>query len=263
MPDPSNLVGAYINYVIKPIMPDSPALAAQVVNGGLPNQVENVVGQIWTDPPPAVPPRPGATPTIGGHRALGPAPMLGGHRSAVGGFTQSQTTWPFTFLKYVPGRTTVAPLGHGVLTGPISGCYLFRYTQGGGTYMSHVGTADDPGDIRSVQAKNDWLTLVGQPGTTNVFGGTPIDYFPTAEVARAMLSGNPMDVSVCAYYTATEAWAVMLSKVPNTQPTPPGGLSKISGVKRMNLQPWESLQALRKFSGHYSAEKQPGAFKLS
>ena len=263
MPDPSNFVGAYVNYVIKPIMPDSPALAAQVVNGSLPYQVDNVSGQIWTDPPPPVPPRPGAMPAIGGHRAPGPPPMIGGHRGAVGSFTRSSATWPFTFLKYVPGRTTVAPLGTGVLTGPISGCYLFRYTQGGSTYMSHVGTADDPGDARSVQAKNDWLTLVGQPGTTTVFGGTPIDYFSTAEFSNAMLGSNPMDVSVCAYYTANEAWAVMLSKVPNTQPTPPGGLSKISGVKRMNLQPWESLKALRKFSGEYSAVKTKGTFKLS
>ena len=263
MQDPTNLVGTYVNYVIKPIMPDSPAMALLVVNGALPNQVDNVAGQIWTDPPPPVPPRPGAVPQMGAHRVPAPAPVMGGHRGVVDGFTRSASTWPFFFLKYVPGRTTVAPLGHGVLTGPISGCYLFRYILAGVTYMSHVGTADDPADDRSVQAKADWLTLVGQPTISHVFGGTPIDYFSTPEVAGAMLSGNPMDVSVCAYYTATDAWAVMLSKVPGNRPLPPGGLSKICGVKKMTLQPWTALYALRKFSGEYSAVKRRGAFKLS
>lgn len=259
MPVPADHVGKYINFLLPPSVGYIAQMAPNLVNGALLNQTINSPGRLWHVPP-AAPPTP---PRMGAHRAPAPAPIMGGHRGRSGNFVLTGQSWPFTFLKYVPGRTTVVAMGNGLLTGPMSGCYLFRYTQAGVVMFAHVGTADDPGDPRSAQAKADWLTIISQPNTTDIQGGSPADYFTQGDVAAAMMSGNPMDVPICGYFTTTGAYAMLLSKVKISDNPPAPGLMKVAKVKQMTLQPWNTLKVMRKFSGEYAAVKDPNAFKLS
>lgn len=48
---------------------------------------------------------------------------------------------PYRWLAYAPGRTTRCPLaGLDILTGPMSGCLIARWVDGGTQYVGHIGT---------------------------------------------------------------------------------------------------------------------------
>jgi len=269
---PQDAVGHFINFMVprggQPVVGGP----ANTVNGVLIGQTAVVNAAVW-DPgaawvaaAPRVPaPVPGAWVRArpGGGPVPGGGPALGGAPPAPASYHRTGASWNFTFLNYCPGDVTVAPVGAGVLTGPLSGCYVFRYTEGGVSKVAHVGTADTQADARSIKAKNDWMQFTALPGVTNIVGGSAFDMFTHSEVAAAVI-GSPYDVPICCYVTATDAWAVLFAKASDASRPPPGGLMKVVASKRMALQRWEDVSKLRIFSGPApSALAGSGIIKLS
>ena len=160
----------------------------------------------------------------------------------------STSVWGFDFLKYVPGRVTSALLTRGVMTGPMSGCYLFTFSVGGVDMMAHVGTADDPGSAESAAAKNAWRRFVARGVASGIMGAAPDESFSSGEIADAMLGelGRVREPPIVGYFYRGEAFAMILTPVPKAMAegwTVP--LMKVSAIKKMTLQPWSVVANLK------------------
>ncbi len=213
MPYPQDLLGKYVDYRIDPGGSRTAGMA--LVNGVLPGQTTNAMVNVYNGD---------AVNTPG----LNPV-------------------WNFAFLKYIAGAVTTASLAGAVLTGPMSGCYLCKYTQNGQPGLAHVGTANSPDSADSVAAKTAWLAFVGLPGVSAVTGGSPFDYFTTSEYQAAMLSPGLIP-SVCGYFAGGSAYAMLFAPLPVTMNGLGGRrLLKVAGVKAMTLQPWSTIAAMRTF----------------
>lgn len=102
------------------------------------------------------------------------------------------TALSYTLLYYIPGLTTFCPMrGAPVLTGYMSGCYLFRYRYNGELRVAHVGTDDTKAEW-SKKAKDAWKAHVALPGVADVFGFDPINDISDDLMRQAVGAGtNP------------------------------------------------------------------------
>lgn len=216
MPYPQDLVGKFINYKID--QGGTTDMTARLVDGVLPGQTTNANAAVYT----------GTAPT-----------------DPTGKYTvvNTNTPWNFTYLKYYAGFVTTAPLTGPVMTGPMSGCYLCKFSQGG-LKLAHIGTAHSLEDAGSIAAKTAWLGFVARGDVTGVTGGSPADYFNTAEIRNAMLGPIPQIVG---YFAGGSAYAILLAAVNNNQNPVGLALTKVAAVKTMTMQPWSSIAAMRRF----------------
>jgi len=100
------------------------------------------------------------------------------------------TTLAYTLLYYIPGLTTFCGVrGTPILTGYMSGCYLFRYKRHGELRVAHVGT-DDTKANWSTQAKNAWKSFANRPYVTDIYGFDPINDISDDLMARAARAGS-------------------------------------------------------------------------
>jgi len=222
MPSPQELLGKYINYRVDPGGTMNPGPEGTKVNRILNGQ---------TTP---------ATVAVYANHATG-AP-----RAPSGTLQKLNVPWSFTFLKYVAGAVTIVPLHSAVLTGPMSGCYLCKYAQNGQEHLAHIGTANSPDSVESVEVKAAWRGLVAGNDVSQVSGGSPFEEFTTGEFKAAMQpqAGVPL---VVGYFSGGAAYAMLLAPMPPAmQPTP---LLKVAGVKKMTLKPWATLAAMPRFRG--------------
>jgi hypothetical protein len=170
---------------------------------------------------------------------------IGGKPSTMPRFENMNAPWNVSFLHYIPGEVTTANLSRPVLTGPMSGCFLFRYVAQG-TRVSHVGTADDRESQQTQNAKADWKAFLAQSGATAVMGGAPADYFNDAERTRAKVGRMSAMPSVYGLFEPNgDAYAVLLAPIlidalypGHTQPQ---RMMLFAALKRMNLQPWTPI----------------------
>jgi hypothetical protein len=86
--------------------------------------------------------------------------------------TSGNPPWAFNFLIYVPGIVTTTALGTDVMTGPMSGCYLFKYSLHG-VRMAHVGTESSPQTPASQEAKTAWKALAARREVSGITGASP------------------------------------------------------------------------------------------
>lgn len=168
------------------------------------------------------------------------------------GLVQSGAPWVFYYLKYVPGAVTVAPLqGRPVMTGPLSGCYIFRYTQNT-PKLAHVGTAHNALDAATLSAKTAWGGVMADRAVNSVTGSSPFHVWTGNDFQNAMIvKGGEPPITV-GYYTDTGSYAMLLSKVPNTHlPTAFKGraMLRVSSVKQMTMQTWDAIKRGPKFAG--------------
>lgn len=211
MPYPQDLVGRFVAYRVDPGGTMNPGMAGQLVNGVLPGQTTAAAVAVYTGPP----------------------------------FVNTNVPWNFTFLKYYGGAVTTAPLAGAVMTGPMSGCYLCKYTQAGAQGLAHIGTANARDSAESIAVKAAWGTFVARNDVSLVTGGTPFDHFTTGEFQAAMLSPSAIPL-VVGYFAAGASYAMLLAPVPQSM-NPPVALLKVAGLKTMTLQPWSTIAALRTF----------------
>lgn len=167
------------------------------------------------------------------------------------GLVRIGAPWVFYYLKYVPGAVTVAPLqGRPVMTGPLSGCYIFRYTQNG-SKLAHVGTSHNATDPGTLAAKTAWGGVMADRAVNNVTGSSPFHCFTALDLSNAMIKGGEVPIIV-GYYTDAASYAMLFSKVPTAnlpQSYRGRALLRVSSVKQMTLQGWASIRRGPKFAG--------------
>ena len=170
------------------------------------------------------------------------------------GLVRTGPPWTFTYLKYVPGAVTVATLGGAVMTGPLSGCYIFRYTQNG-QKVAHVGTANSPTDAGTIAAKTAWRALVATPNVNNVTGSSPANCISFRDASNARIkAGRPQDAAnpiIVGYYTGAASYAMLVTPVPQFNlPVAFKGrhLLRVGAVKQMIMEPWDTIRVGPKFA---------------
>jgi hypothetical protein len=156
--------------------------------------------------------------------------------------------WPFTFLKYVPGAVTIAPLSGPILTGPMSGCLLCKYTHGGQQSVAHIGTAETPQDLRTIAVKDTWKAFVNSATGANAFsvtGFNPFKCFDRDEIAAQMFdkeSGFGRVPVVLGYFDNGSAYAMLLAPLPPKWNTRNSWLWRVVGIEpQETLKPWSEL----------------------
>lgn len=170
------------------------------------------------------------------------------------GLVRTGPPWTFTYLKYVPGAVTIAALGGGVMTGPLSGCYIFRYTQNG-QKVAHVGTAHSATDAGTIAAKTAWRALVAANNANNVTGSSPANCISFHDAQNAVIKGdvpqNSTTPIIVGYYTGIASYAMLLTPVPQTSlPVAFRGrrLLRVGAVKQMVMEPWGTIRNGPKFA---------------
>ena len=208
MPDPTLFVDQCIAYRI------DPGRSAQAVAGPLspvPGQTTMSTVRVGNDP-----------------------------RNLVGG-----TPWRFTFLKYWAGEVTTSALAGGVLTGPMSGCYLFRYTHAGRPSVAHVGTDTTPDSAGTVRAKAVWRAMMARPGCV-ANGEAPTKIVSTADQLRIAQQNLNQLPQLCGYFEGGNAWAILFVPAVAGVTLIPGVL-RIAAVRRMPLLDWSAVAAMREW----------------
>lgn len=162
--------------------------------------------------------------------------------------TMNLLPWQISFLEYVPGEVTTVRLQRPVLTGPMSGCYLFRYTVGA-SRIAHVGTHDlGPASPLSVQAKDNWRAYVTQRNATNLLGVSPADLFSPTERASnqvGRMGGVPEIYGL--FEPGGNSYALLMAPMGvDTSPTL-RNLYLVQGIRPMRLLQWSAISALRTF----------------
>ncbi len=174
-------------------------------------------------------------------------PGIGGAPTVPPRFTNRNARWDISFLEYLPGEVTTVRLQRPVLTGPMSGCYLFRYVVGG-PRIAHVGTHDLGADAPlSLRAKANWRAYIAQSNALQVMGATPADFYSAHERANAQvgkLGGVPQVYGL--FDPGGESYAVLLAPV-GSDLTTQKDLMIFIAIKTMHLQPWSAIAALRTF----------------
>ena len=107
----------------------------------------------------------------------------------------------FQWLAWVGGSVSEIPLnGTDVLTGPMSGCWITRYTRGGVLFVGHVGTVAGHADPLSVAAKGAWNNFIVAAPAAAATGFNPFnDFVPPYP---AMVHGQDGAPKVFALVTA-------------------------------------------------------------
>jgi hypothetical protein len=224
VPYPQDLAGKYLDYQVDPGRTMIGGTA--MVDGVLPRETTAATVQVYTGQAP------------GPHGLI---PMVA-----------HPPPWTFTFLKYVAGAVTTAPLTGPVLTGPMSGCYLCKYTRRGQQGLAHIGTANAENSTESVAAKTAWKRFVTQPdvnaltGVSSVTGGNASDYFAVSELEAAKIGGKLGKLpQVVGYFDGGSAYAMLLAPLASHQNSLGRPMLKVAAIKAMTLQPWSTIAAMR------------------
>lgn len=224
MPYPQDLAGKYLDYQVDPGRTMIGGTA--MVDGVLPRETTAATVQVYTGQAP------------GPHGLI---PMVA-----------HPPPWTFTFLKYVAGAVTTAPLTGPVLTGPMSGCYLCKYTRLGQQSLAHIGTANGENSRESIAAKTAWKRFVTQPdvhgltGVSFVTGGNASDYFVESEYDAAKIGGKlGRPPQVAGYFDAGAAYAMLLAPLAPHENSLGRPMVKVAAIKTMTLQPWSTIAAMR------------------
>ena len=121
---------------------------------------------------------------------------------------------PYRWLSYVAGRTTTMPLAGGdVLTGPMSGCMIATWTDGGAK-VAHVGTIDN-NPPASTKVKRAFAAEAGAAGDLTAFN--PAAAWTPGEIAAAM-GARAMNFQIYALVTGAGGYySVLMFELPISQ----------------------------------------------
>lgn len=146
------------------------------------------------------------------------------------------TSLTYTLLYYIPGLTTYCPHRRTpILTGYMSGCYLFRYRLHGQLYVAHVGTHDTNQEFND-KAKSAWKTFVASQPVTDVMGFDPINDVSDALLARAVAVGAKPAIVGAWEQDGSARVGVVVSDGANP------GNRIIVDLEYARLRPWREIQ---------------------
>lgn len=142
---------------------------------------------------------------------------------------------PYTLLYYIPGLTTHCGIrGTPVITGYMSGCYLFRFRYNGALRAGHVGTHDSL-TAWSDKAKDAWKALTRNPNVTDIHGFDPLKDVSMNLLMEGQRLGNPQVVGIWEGNGSARI-GVMANSRDHI------GKKILVGVQAAPLRPWASIQ---------------------
>ncbi|MEL6586140.1 MAG: hypothetical protein AAFY65_14200 [Pseudomonadota bacterium] len=105
-----------------------------------------------------------------------------------------EETFTYSMLHFIEGIVTFCRLGDGpVITGPMSGCYLFAFRQGVHRLVAHVGSSDN--DLaKSAAAKRVWAAHAARDDVTEVLGFNPARDIGAKTLTGFQKSGLAVDL---------------------------------------------------------------------
>jgi hypothetical protein len=140
----------------------------------------------------------------------------------------------YTLLYYVAGLSTYCGIrGKTILTGFMSGCYLFRYRQGGELRAAHVGT-DNTNMQLNTAAKAAWKTVTSDPTVSEIVGFDPANDVSAKLLADATKLGGV--IQIMGIWEGNGGMRVGLVS------TGREGTMKLVGIEPAPLRPWASIQ---------------------
>lgn len=223
MAHPQDLVGRFIAYKLDQGVAIPPTrLAGMTVNGVLTGRVTDASAPVYIFHP--------------GSAGVGPAPSI------PAGWTNTNTNWSFAFLQYVAGAVTVASRQKSVLTGPMSGCFLFKYSDAGPEKVAHVGTANAADSAETKKVKESWRQVVGLRQVNNIAGASPYAVFSFEEITAAMLAPGCIPMVAGYFDRSGPAYSILLSPVPTSMNPPATPMLKVSAIKPMPLTSWHTIR---------------------
>jgi hypothetical protein len=151
-------------------------------------------------------------------------------------------TLNFTLLRYIPGLVTYCSVGpNPVFTGYMSGCFLFRFRQGGKLYAAHVGT-DDTNQEKNAKVKAVWSAFADRPDVTDVMGCNPALELSPSLLAQLRTSGRAAQIA--GYWEPNGAMRTLVMAEIRGQI----GKKEIFASDYSALRPWSVLRSLPKFA---------------
>ena len=146
---------------------------------------------------------------------------------------------PYTLLYYQPGLVTHAGLrGETILTGNMSGCFLFRYRRQGQLRVAHVGTDLEHPEL-SKEAKKVWKDYVARPDITDVWGYDPAKQVSMRLLTEAMALGGGAIIGI--FDTNGNPMIGVLAEDKVTHKV------RLVGLDNAFLQPWAQIANDKKF----------------
>jgi hypothetical protein len=144
-------------------------------------------------------------------------------------------TLPYTLLYYIPGLTTYCGMrGTTIITGYMSGCYLFRYRYRGELRAAHVGTHDTLKEW-SDKAKDAWKAVANSAHATEIMGFDPLNDVSTRLLQQAHSMGG---VQVAGIWEANGA--ARIAVVANARAH--AGKKVLVGIEPAPLRPWTTIR---------------------
>ena len=103
--------------------------------------------------------------------------------------------WRYTYLPYYPGLVTYCGIhDQQILTGWMSGCFLFRYIKGGRMYAAHVGTHETD-EEKSDNAKRIWKNFADGTDVTDIWGFSPLSTVTDPLIKQAYDSATKLMIA--------------------------------------------------------------------
>jgi len=144
-------------------------------------------------------------------------------------------TLPYTLLYFIPGLTTFCGIrGIPVITGYMSGCYLFRFRHHGELRAAHVGTHDTLTQW-SDKAKDAWKSFARSPSVSDIVGFDPLKDVSMRLLAEGQKIGNPQ---VAGIWDGNGGARIAVVATPKGHP----GKKMLVGIESAPLRPWASIQ---------------------
>jgi hypothetical protein len=157
--------------------------------------------------------------------------------------------WNISFLDYFPGKVTAVQLSqYPVLTGPMSGCYLFRYQDQGSTWCSHVGTGET--EEVTTQGKRNWKLYAQSQMATDIWGQSPYRFFDDTALGAAADIAEGRRPHIFGLFQPNQTgkegfYAVLLAPIKSGAPQ--HGYVKVCAVKGSYLQSWDVIEKTATF----------------
>jgi hypothetical protein len=159
---------------------------------------------------------------------------------------QDGPAWTFTYLRYVSGGVTIVRLPGPILTGPMSGCLLCKYTHNGQDSFAHIGTGNTPQSPETLAVKADWKAFIGTLPASNalsVIGFNPLSYFTLEDVAAQQIGGKlGVTPHIMGYFGGGLAYAMLLAPLAANQNSLNRKMLKVAKLELVKtLRPWSQL----------------------
>lgn len=155
------------------------------------------------------------------------------------------TAWNMTFLEYIEGGITVGPATGAIMTGPMSGCWLFLATLGNKRILAHLGTDHSPQSTASKRVKATWKQMMDSEGQqANALGCDPFNQMGGQQKFTDLIIRNGGDLfksRVYTYFENNSAWSIIATK------QGPSSML-IEEAKPMQLMPWAQAKYTPKFA---------------